>query len=132
MIVGTGIDIVQVQRIEAILRRRGWRWAERVFSPDELAAAGVGPHRARRLAARWAAKEAFAKALGTGLRGLRWRDIRVRQDEGGRPWLEVAGRASALARAAGVQRIHLSLSHDGQWAVAQVILEGTGPGEGRP
>ncbi|GAB6877534.1 holo-ACP synthase [Thermaerobacter litoralis] len=131
MIVGAGIDLVQVERIEAILRRRGWRWAERVFSPEELAAAGSGPHRARRLAARWAAKEAFAKALGTGLRGFGWRDIRVRQDGAGRPWLEVSGRAAAMAEAAGVRRIHLSLSHDGQWAVAQVILEGES-GEGRP
>ena len=131
MILGIGIDVVKVERIQRILRRRGDRWVERVFSPEERRVAGEGPHRLRRLAARWAAKEAFAKALGTGLRGLRWRDIQVIQDPSGRPVLALRGTAAALARAAGVEHIHLSLSHDGEWALAQVVLEGPGRPAGR-
>lgn len=124
MILGVGIDVVRVDRLERVLRRRGEPWVERVFSPAEREEAGTGPHRARRLAARWAAKEAFAKALGTGVRGFRWRDIEVRRDGNGRPTLHLHGGAAARARAAGVVRIHLSLSHDSEWAVAQVVLEG--------
>ncbi|HEY8393459.1 MAG TPA: holo-ACP synthase [Thermaerobacter sp.] len=124
MIVGIGIDLVRVDRVRHVFERRGARWLDRVFSPAEQRDAGDGPHRWRRLAARWAAKEAFAKALGTGVRGLRWRDIEVRRDPSGRPVLHLAGAAAERARAAGVVSVHLSLSHDTEWAVAQVILEG--------
>ncbi|PZN12473.1 MAG: 4'-phosphopantetheinyl transferase [Bacillota bacterium] len=131
MILGIGIDLVSVERIRGVVERRGARWLERVFSPAERQDAGTGPHRWRRLAARWAAKEAFAKALGTGVRGFRWRDIEVRRDADGRPVLHLTGAAAERLRAAGVVRVHLSLSHDSEWAVAQVILEG-GDGHGRP
>ena len=130
MILGIGIDLVSVERVRRVVERRGARWLERVFSPAERRDAGEGPHRWRRLAARWAAKEAFAKALGTGVRGFRWRDIEVRRDTDGRPVLHLTGVAAERLRAAGVVRVHLSLSHDSEWAVAQVILEGRDADEG--
>lgn len=124
MVLGIGIDLVKVERLQHVIQRRGERWVERVFSPGEREDAGEGPHRLRRLAARWAAKEAFAKALGTGVRGFRWREIEVRRGAGGRPVLHLSGAAAERARTAGVVRVHLSLSHDSDWAVAQVVLEG--------
>ncbi|MEQ5801877.1 holo-ACP synthase [Halomonas sp. H10-9-1] len=127
MIVGIGTDIARVARFEAALSRRGERLSERLLGAVERerfqAQAQARP--AAFLAKRFAAKEAFVKALGTGLRnGMRWTEIQVVNDTLGRPSLLLAGRAHELARAAGVRATHLSLSDEAEFAVAFVVLEG--------
>ena len=125
MVIGVGIDVVAVERIARVLRRRGERFLARVFTPAELASCPPGDQYARRLAARFAAKEAALKALGTGLAaGIRWREIEVRRPARGRPEIVLHGRAAAHAQSLGVDRLHLSLSHDGPYAAAVVVAEG--------
>lgn len=131
-IVGLGIDLVEVDRVAAAEGRWGQRFLDRIYTPREQAAAGSGPHRHRRLAARLAAKEAFVKALGTGLRNGRWTDAEVVSDSLGKPGLEVTGGLGERARAMGVTGIHLSLTHEKNLAAATVVLTGgpTGLPEG--
>ena len=121
IIKGMGIDIVEVSRFSQALTRRGERLIKRIFSPDERATCGASPHR---LAARFAAKEAFYKALGTGMRSFRWREVEVKNNRLGAPYLSFSSRLAAHLAAEGVKATHLSLSHSGNYAVAQVILEG--------
>lgn len=125
MIFGIGTDVVVISRLERILARPyGRRFLERVYTEGERRACGDGPQRNRRLAARFAAKEAALKALGTGLSaGISWREIEVTADRRGKPELVLHGRAAALAREWQVGRLHLSLSHDGPVAVAFVVAE---------
>lgn len=122
MITGIGIDIVQVERM------RRWRnnpgLAERYFHSAELAAAlerGAGADYS--LACRFAAKEAFGKALGTGLAGMVLKDIMIINRDGGRPELRVVGTALAALEKNGANRVHVSLSHERDNAVAVVVLE---------
>ncbi|GAA3142325.1 holo-[acyl-carrier protein] synthase [Kribbella aluminosa] len=116
MIVGVGIDVVDVDRFMRTLERTpGLR--DRVFTELEA----VKP--AASLAARFAAKEALAKALGAPA-GMHWHDAEVQTDETGRPWLEISGTVAAQAAKLGVQSLHLSLSHDAGIASAVVVLEG--------
>lgn len=121
MILGLGTDIVEVQRFNQLLSRRGERILEKLFTPEERQSCLDAPHR---LAARFAAKEAFLKALGTGLRGMAWREITLINDELGAPVLHCTGRAESALQSLGVKRTHVSLSHSRHYAVAQVILEG--------
>ena len=124
MIVGTGIDLVEVERIERVLSLYGRRFVQRVFTPEEIAYCERHRNRAERYAARFAAKEAGMKALGTGWRrGIRWRDLEVGRRPGGRPTLGFSGVAAQLASGLGVRRVALSLTHTATQAVAQVILE---------
>jgi holo-[acyl-carrier protein] synthase len=126
MIYGIGVDLVQVARLAAAIERHGERFLNRVFTPREIAYC-----RARRrgrdscFALRFAAKEAFSKALGVGLRrgGIRWREVEVTPDSRGKPELKVTGRAAELCREAGISRMHLSLSDEDDRALAVVILE---------
>ena len=122
MIVGLGIDVCPVERIEGIFERHGEAFARRVFTDIERAHAGDGVVRDERLAARWAAKEAAIKALGAPP-GLRWHDLAVVNDEGGAPSLVLSGAAGQRAGELGVSRTLLSLSHAGGVAVAVVVLE---------
>lgn len=127
MIVGTGIDIVEIARVQALARRFGDRFLGRVFTSQELALC-----RSRRdpwpgLAARFAAKEAAMKALGAGMESLGWREIEVVTLDGGQPGLRLHRRALALARRRQVRRLWLSLSHSRAYAVAQVIAWGDDP-----
>jgi holo-[acyl-carrier protein] synthase len=116
VIVGIGTDVVEIARLQqSLVRTPSMR--ERLFTPDE---AGL-PEES--LAARFAAKEALAKALGAP-GGLSWQDAEVVTDAGGRPGLELHGSVAARAAELGVVRTHLSLSHDGGVAVAFVVLEG--------
>lgn len=132
MIVGIGVDLTRVDRVQRVLDRFGERFLRRVFTEGERQAAGSGPERARRLAARFAAKEAALKALGTGLSGgIRWRDVEVARRPGGPPRLLLHGRAAEVAAGRGVDRAHVTLAHDGPYAVAVVVLEGAGEGEAR-
>lgn len=125
MIVGIGTDIARVARFEAALSRRGERLAGRLLGELERERLNEQVRPAAFLAKRFAAKEAFVKALGTGLRnGMRWTEIQVVNDTLGRPSLLLAGKAHELARAAGVRATHLSLSDEVEFAVAFVVLEG--------
>lgn len=121
MIVGIGIDICDVQRFAAMSERRPGV-LDRIFCPQERQAHGL-PRRPESLAARFAAKEALAKALGAPA-GLNWHDAEVVVDGQGRPGIELRGTVAARAELLGVVRVHLSLSHDAGLSLAYVIAEG--------
>ena len=124
-IVGHGIDLAPVARIASMRERHADRFLTRVFTADERAYAADRPRRQdEHLAARFAAKEATLKALGTGLTGgIRWTDISVRKDANGRPLLQLAGQAQAAAERIGAKTWTVSLSHAGGIAIASVIAE---------
>lgn len=124
MIVGTGVDIVEVPRIAETMARFGERFLRRVFTEAEIRYCDSKFNRIERYAARFAAKEAALKAMGTGLRqGISWREVEVSREPGGRPTLIFSGRAAEIAAKLGMKRASLSLSHTAQHAIAQVILE---------
>jgi len=124
VIVGFGVDIAEVDRLEDAITRRGRPFIERVFTPLEIAYCERFRYSAERYAARFAAKEAAMKALGTGwARGVRWVDIEVARLASGQPTLELRGAARQHADRMGVSRIHLSLTHSGKLAFAEVIFE---------
>lgn len=124
MIVGTGVDLMEIERIQDSLDRFGERFLNRVYTPKEMAYCMRKKNCAESLAARFAAKEAGAKALGTGIaKGVNWREIEVTHLPGGRPTLIFHGRAAERAATMGVTAIHLSLSHGRNLAIAQVVLE---------
>jgi len=124
MIVGMGIDLAEVKRVEAAIARHGRAFLERVFTPAEIRYCEKHRHAAERYAARFAAKEAAMKALGTGWRrGVRWVDLEVANLPTGRPTLKLYGRSKQLAEEMGVRRIALSLTHGSGFAFAQVIFE---------
>ena len=123
MIVAVGIDVVQVDRFSRALERTPLL-SERLFTEAEWLTASGNPRSSESLAARFAAKEAVAKALGAP-RGLHWHDCEIVTDPDGRPWLTVSGTVAAAAKERGVNRWHLSLSHDGGIASAMVVAEGT-------
>jgi holo-[acyl-carrier protein] synthase len=128
MIRGVGVDVVDVWRIDRALQRHGDRFARRVFTEGEIAYCASARAAGQRYAARFAAKEAAAKALGTGFGAeVRLRDIEVVKDAAGAPALRLHGGAEKLAASMGVRRIHVSLSHSLDHAVAVVVLEGEVP-----
>lgn len=123
-IYGVGIDLVQVDRIRKSIDRWGLRFEERVFLQMEIDACDKRKNRAGCLAMRFAAKEAFVKALGTGMRPpLRWRDIEVRNNSLGKPEIHLSESAQELCRTLGIRSWHLSLTDDGAYSAAVVILE---------
>jgi holo-[acyl-carrier protein] synthase len=125
VIVGSGVDICEVSRIEkAISSEHGQRFVERVFTAREIAYADGKANRFERYAARFAAKEAGMKALGTGWRGgITWHDLEVVNLPSGRPRLELYGRAAEIAAKLNVRNIALSLTHTNLQAMAMLILE---------
>lgn len=124
-ILGTGVDLAEVDRIQHSLETFGDRFRERVYTAREIAYCERFRNSAERYAARFAAKEAGMKALGTGWRrGIRWVDLEVVRQPGGRPTLVFAGAAAKIAEQMGVRHIALSLTHTAAMAMAQVILEG--------
>ena len=123
--IGVGIDVVPVERVEGLLERHGERALKRLFTPGELERAGDLAHRALHLAGRLAAKEAAYKALsadGADL-GIGWQSIEVDRLADGRPKLVLHGPALARFNALGAARCHVSLSHDGGIAAAVVVIE---------
>lgn len=122
VVVGIGIDVVLVQRFADALARTPLL-VDRLFTEAERTTASGNPRSPESLAARFAAKEAVAKALGAPA-GLRWHDCEIVTDPDGRPWLTAAGTVAAAAAERGVARWHLSLSHDGGIASAMVVAEG--------
>jgi len=124
MILGTGVDIVEIVRFRKILERSKERFLQRVFTPEEqefcLAHHDPMPH----FAVRFAAKEAVFKALGTGwAKGVTWLDVEVERRNQEAPTIKLHGEAQKLSSLKGACRIHLSLSHTENWAVATAILE---------
>ena len=123
MILGLGIDIVEVSRLEKWLNDK--KLLERFFNKEELEyVLSKGDGASRSLAVRFAAKEAFGKALGTGLAGIELKDIAVANDKTGRPFLELSGTALQALKEKGGAAIHLSLTHEKTTAAAVVIIEG--------
>jgi holo-[acyl-carrier protein] synthase len=114
----TGVDIIEIPRIRQVLERYGQRFLDRVFTPGEIE---YCRGRAPNLAARFAAKEAAMKALGTGFRGVAWKDIEVVRHRSGAPSIKLHGRAKSRAQRLGLRDMALSLSHSREYAVASVV-----------
>jgi holo-[acyl-carrier protein] synthase len=124
MVVGLGLDIAEIDRMEAAIVRHGGPILERLFTPSEVAYCESYKNRFERYAGRFAAKEAAMKALGTGWRhGVRWRDIEITREPSGKPTLHLEGVARGFADRLGVKSISLSITHSGNFALAQVIFE---------
>ena len=124
MIVGFGLDVVETARIARILAQYGSRFRERVFTAGELDDCRQRLDEAQALGARFAAKEACLKALGTGWRhGLSFKDVEVVRTDGGAPTLRLGGGEAIRAKERGVRALHVSLTHDAGFAAAAVILE---------
>ncbi len=124
MIVGLGLDIAEIDRIEAAIKRHGAPFLERLFTAAEVAYCEKHRNKYERYAARFAAKEAAMKALGTGWsNGVRWRDIEVVRAANGKPSLKLEGKAGEVAAKLGVKNIALTITHSGNLALAEVIFE---------
>ncbi len=125
MIVGIGVDLVEVGRIERAVRRYGARFVGRVFTDREADYCRAGPRPEERFATRFAAKEAALKALGVGWsQGVRFLEAEISNNELGAPAVTFSGRALELSRELGVERVHVSMTHHRDFAIAQVVLEG--------
>ena len=125
MIIGIGADIAEVPRLREAIERHGERFLQRVFTEREIAYCQRHRNSEERFAARFAAKEAMMKALGTGWRrGITWRDIEVSNAQGGQPNIQLTGKALEIFHSLGGERIYLSLTHTDNYALAQVIIEG--------
>ena len=125
MIIAIGIDLVEVSRIEEIFARRGERFRARIFTADEISYCEQRASKLASYAVRFAAKEAAMKALGTGWSGgVGWMDVEVVSLPGGAPALRLQGRALELMRDIGANKAHVSLTHSGNLAIAEVVLEG--------
>ena len=124
MIVGTGVDLAEVDRIEGSIKRFGERFVNRIYTPVEIAYVKRKANRYERYAARFAAKEAGMKAIGTGWsRGVRWVDFEVVNLPSGGPTLLFHGRAAEIAKTLGVKRAALSITHTKTMSLAYVVLE---------
>ena len=113
-----GIDMIAISRVQKVLDRHGQRFLQRVFTPEEAA---FCRGRVPELAARFAAKEAVMKALGTGVRGVVWRDIEVLPNRRGKPLVYLYGRGKERAERIGLQALDISLSHERDFAIAAVV-----------
>ena len=123
-IVGTGIDICEVVRVRQAIERFGQRFLKRVFTEAERAYCESKRNRIERYAARFAAKEAAMKAIGTGLRrGVSWQDFEIGREPGGRPTMVFKGKAAEFGTKLGTKSVSLSITHTSTIAMAQVILE---------
>ena len=124
MIVGSGIDLVEISRIHQSVKRFGQRFLNRVYTSAEQAYCLRKRNSAESLAARFAAKEAGAKALGTGIsRGVSWLEIEVVREPSGRPTIKFHGRAAEIAKVMGVAHVALSITHTATLSMASVVVE---------
>jgi holo-[acyl-carrier protein] synthase len=124
VIVGLGIDLAEVDRIRTAIERHGRRFIDRIYTTAEISYVERGGNRYERYAARFAAKEAGMKAIGTGWRrGVRWQDFEVLNLPSGRPTLQLHGVAAQIAASLGVRNIALSITHTAKQGMAIVILE---------
>ena len=125
MILGTGVDLAEVDRIRDPIARHGDRFIKRIYTDAEIAYVERKANRFERYAGRFAAKEAGMKAIGTGWkRGVRWHDFEVSNLPSGRPTLRLHGEAAQIAERMGVKSVSLSITHTAELGMAQVILEG--------
>ncbi len=116
----TGIDAVEIERIDGVLKRHGQRFLDRIFTAGEVR---YCRGRVRELAARFAAKEAISKALGTGMRGIAWRDMEIVPDQRGKPHVRLHGAAKRRASELGISDLAVSLTHSRDLAIASVVAE---------
>jgi len=124
MIYGIGVDLIDIRRMEKVINRWKDRFIYRVFTPGEIEICYNRSSSPAAFSLRFAAKEAFAKALGLGMRkGVRWRDIEVFHYPGGKPGLKIHGRSSEICRENNITDFHLSLSDEKEYGVAMVVLE---------
>ena len=124
-LVGIGVDLVKIPRLRQVVERWRERFLHRVFTEAELAYCLAHRDPIPHLAARFAAKEAALKALGTGLRmGINWHELEVRREKGEAPQLILSGRCRAIGAAKGGRQVLLSISHEGEYALAQAMLVG--------
>lgn len=121
MKLSSGVDLIEIERLEQVIERHGRRFLERVYTQQELEEAG---NSLQTLAGRFAAKEATAKALGTGIGAIAWREIEIRRGPQREPLLCLHGAAQDLARAQGLQTWSVSVSHSVHFAVAMVVAIG--------
>ena len=124
MIYGIGVDLVDIKRMERTISRWGERFIQRVFTSGEMEICYRRSFPPSAFSMRFAAKEAFSKAIGLGMkRGIRWRDIEVFHFPGGRPGLRIRGRSSEICNKEKITGFHLSLSDEGEYGMAMVVLE---------
>ena len=124
MIYGIGVDLVDIKRVEKVIDRWGDRFIRRVFTPDEIKICSNRASPSSAFSLRFAAKEAFSKALGLGMKkGFSWRDIEVFHYPGGRPGLRLHGRSSEICQEERIVGFHLSLSDEMEYGIAMVVLE---------
>jgi holo-[acyl-carrier protein] synthase len=124
MVLGLGTDLIETRRVQESIDRFGERFLERIFTPGEIAYCTRKKNAAESFAARFAAKEAGAKALGTGIsHGVTWKEFEVKREASGKPSLHMNGRAAELAEGLGVKKIQLSLTHSRELAMAVVVVE---------
>ena len=127
-VLSTGIDIVEIAHLEAVIGRRGERFLDRVFTPGERAYCDRRPRPVMHYAGRFAVKEAVLKAIRTGwVQGISWRDIEVALGSMGEPSVCLAGGALDRAQAMGIERIHVSIAHTEHYAVASAVADGATP-----
>lgn len=122
MIIGTGIDITEVERIKKLLLKGGF--IERFFSSDEAEYFKKRKYAPETVAGAYASKEAFSKALGSGIRGFNLKDVEVLHDELGKPYIRLSGEAKIIAERCGIKKLFVSISHSEFYAVSSVIAEG--------
>jgi holo-[acyl-carrier protein] synthase len=124
MVLGLGTDLIETRRVQESIDRFGERFLERIFTAGEIAYCTRKKNAAESFAARFAAKEAGAKALGTGIsHGVTWKEFEVKREASGKPSLHMNGRAAELAGALGVKKVQLSLTHSRELAMAVVVVE---------
>ncbi|HZK40329.1 MAG TPA: holo-ACP synthase [Atribacterota bacterium] len=126
LIIGCGIDLVKIERIEKIIKRWGNNFNSRIFTPLERNyCEKKKDNKYQSYAGKFAAKEALLKALGLGLRGANWKEIEIKNDELGQPIIDTFGKLKNIASTRGVNKYFITISHTKEYAISQVILEGT-------
>jgi len=126
LIIGCGIDLVKIERIEKVIKKWGDNFTFRIFTLLEREyCEKKKSNKFQSYAGKFAAKEAFLKALGLGLRGVNWKDIEIKNDELGQPIIDISGKRKKIALAKGVSKYFITISHTKEYAIAQVIIEGT-------
>lgn len=121
-IAGTGIDIIEINRIDAIVKRNP-KFLDRVFTPGEIEYFNSRGQNPCHIAGTFAAKEAVLKALGLGLRGIKWTDIEIVRKSSGKPWVMLHGNAAVAAQRLQIWKMNISISHGKEYAVAQAVAE---------
>ncbi|MCC3145040.1 holo-ACP synthase [Halanaerobium sp. Z-7514] len=124
MIIGTGIDIVKKQRIERLIKKYGERFLQKIYLASEIEYCSKQTNYAASYAARFAAKEALLKALGTGMRNNSWQDIEILNNDLGKPEVKLYNKTAEQAAEMNVEKIFLTISHEKDFSIAQIILEG--------